>query len=156
MDYSKGENSKGQAVRTFFIKQLDACIKNKIGIKPLKENKKGRFFCSLRLLFTFPFSIHCLSKIQRWLMRLGKGDYYVNFGSNYKTKKQTMPVSFYEPYTQIEFEGKFYNAPCQYKKVLTRIYGGNYMELPPPEKRITHKPVRIVFDVEKEENKEEL
>lgn len=154
LDYSKGEDSKGQAFRTFFIKQLSACIINKIGIRPSKENKKGRFFCFLRLCLSFPFSIRCLTKIQNWLMKQGRGNSYVNFGSNYNTKKQTMPISFFEPYIKIEFEGNYYNAPCQYEKVLARIYGNNFMELPPLEKRTTHRPVRIIFGDEGVENNE--
>ena len=37
------------------------------------------------------------------------------------------------------------NKPNKYDKVLTRIYGEDFMRLPPMEKRITHKPVRIWF-----------
>ena len=37
----------------------------------------------------------------------------------------------------LEFEGKFYNAPSEYDKVLTQLYG-DYMKLPPVEKRTHH------------------
>ena len=39
-----------------------------------------------------------------------------------------------EEMTQLEFEGKKYNAPVGYKEWLTLLYG-DYMQLPPPEKR---------------------
>lgn len=39
---------------------------------------------------------------------------------------------------KVEFEGEFFPAPKNWEEFLTRIYG-NYMELPPVEKRRTHR-----------------
>lgn len=51
-----------------------------------------------------------------------------------------------ENMTQLEFEGKMYNAPIGYEEWLTRLYG-DYMQLPPPEKRIsTHVFKAYVLD----------
>lgn len=75
-----------------------------------------------------------------------KSDAYVNYGSQYGVKKQTMPISWYDPAVDIEFEGRSYKAPAQYEKFLKRLYGDNYMQLPPLEKRVTHNPVRLSFD----------
>ena len=55
--------------------------------------------------------------------------------------------TYYEPPILLPFEGKEYYAPREYDGLLTKLYG-NYMELPPIEKRITHNPVRISFDTE--------
>lgn len=41
-------------------------------------------------------------------------------------------------FTKVEFEGKKYNAPGCYQQYLEQIYG-DYMQLPPPEKRIDHR-----------------
>lgn len=41
--------------------------------------------------------------------------------------------------TQLEFEGKMYNAPVGYHEWLTALYG-DYMQLPPPEKRVVSHP----------------
>jgi lipopolysaccharide cholinephosphotransferase len=38
---------------------------------------------------------------------------------------------------KVVFEGVEFNAPCNYDEFLTIVYG-NYMELPPVEKRKTH------------------
>lgn len=46
-------------------------------------------------------------------------------------------------------EEEFY-GPKQYDKVLTKYYGADYMQLPPVEKRITHKPLKVIFDIAKE------
>ena len=40
-------------------------------------------------------------------------------------------------YVLVNFENKMYNAPSNYDAYLTGLYG-NYMKLPPVEKRISH------------------
>jgi len=76
--------------------------------------------------------------------------YFINYGSQYGIKKQTHLKEKYLPATEIEFEGNMYSVPNDYKYVVTKIYGENYMQLPPPEKRITHNPIRIKFENEEE------
>ncbi|TGY63878.1 LicD family protein [Parabacteroides distasonis] len=71
--------------------------------------------------------------------------HYANFGSQYALRKQTMPVEWYGEGVTVSFEGKEYNAPTEYQKVLRSIYGENYMLLPPLEKRRSHYPERVVF-----------
>ena len=44
------------------------------------------------------------------------------------------------------FEGKKYFAPKNKEKVLEKLYGKNYMQLPPVEQRECHHPERIVFE----------
>ena len=79
-----------------------------------------------------------------------KSKYFINYGSQYGIKKQTHLKENYLPAGQAEFEGKQYNIPRNYDYVLKKIYGMNYMQLPPEEKRITHNPIRIVFEDGKE------
>lgn len=76
--------------------------------------------------------------------------YYLNYGSPYNLVKETIPISEFEPYTQLEFEGKMYNAPRNWDLYLSRIYG-DYMTLPPVEKRVTHYPQFISFDTTKDD-----
>ena len=47
-----------------------------------------------------------------------------------------MPRERLEEMTELEFEGKKYNAPIGYDEWLTKLYG-DYMQLPPPEKRVS-------------------
>ena len=54
--------------------------------------------------------------------------------SQYAYAKQCMPREIYGTPTLLEFEGRKYYAPQQYRQYLTRLYG-DYMQLPPPEKR---------------------
>ena len=49
-------------------------------------------------------------------------------------------------FEEVPFEDRMYQAPGGYDKYLTQIYG-DYMSLPPEEKRIDHKmKVWMVFD----------
>ena len=45
--------------------------------------------------------------------------------------------SIFNSFIKIKFEGKEYNAPIGYDEWLTDFYG-NYMELPPKEKQVSH------------------
>jgi lipopolysaccharide cholinephosphotransferase len=91
----------------------------------------------------------------KWLQNLmtfwdnTETEYFVNLGSQYSYKKQTMHKARYLPPANLEFEGTIYNAPNDYDYVLTRIYG-DYMKLPPEEQRVNHKPVRIDFGDERD------
>ena len=38
----------------------------------------------------------------------------------------------------MEFEGRYYKVPKGWKEYLVHLFGENYMELPPIEKRINH------------------
>lgn len=45
--------------------------------------------------------------------------------------------SILDSFVEVEFEGKFYKAPVGYDEWLKEFFG-DYMELPPVEKRVTH------------------
>lgn len=74
-------------------------------------------------------------------------DSYINYGSQYSVQKQTIKKEVYFPVTKIKFEDRVYAAPAQVETLLVKLYGRNYMELPPEEKRRTHKPIDLCFDV---------
>lgn len=71
--------------------------------------------------------------------------YYTNFFSQYGLKRQTMPKDWYGEGVEVEFEGGKYIAPAEYKKFLNQLYGPNYMDIPPVEKRRTHYPLYVKF-----------
>ena len=71
--------------------------------------------------------------------------YFVSIASQYNYKKQTMKKEVFLPAKELEFEGKIYKVPNDYDFFLKRIYG-DYMKLPPEEKRVTHNPVKLVFE----------
>ena len=104
-------------------------------------------------LFYYLFSLipnHLLLKIQDKVMRKdNKKDtkYLVSFpGSYYEKEIISKEVLF--PLKKVEFEGKKYNCPNDVDSYLKDVYG-DYMTLPPKDKRVAHLPQKILFDVEK-------
>ncbi len=87
------------------------------------------------------------------------GGYYSNFGSQYAIKRQTQPISNYGDGVLLPFENRQYRCPTKYQAVLESIYGKNYMQLPPEEKRRTHYPLKVIlsngqtFEFEKVKNR---
>ena len=102
-------------------------------------------------IFLKPIPLTFLQHVQDKIMK-GKNDcketkYITSIASQYDYKKQTMKREVFLPIKKLEFEGKKYKVPNQYGYFLERIYG-NYMELPPKEKRVTHNPIKIRFEGE--------
>ena len=61
--------------------------------------------------------------------------YLVNYCSYYNTTEQTIPVNFYDEPKYVKFEGHLLPVPNKADYILTSIYG-DYMTLPPLEKRV--------------------
>ena len=82
-------------------------------------------------------SVRVINKIQQKEMCRynGKRTHCIcSMASQYAYKKQCMPREIYGAPVLLPFEGREYYAPERYTDYLTRLYG-NYMELPPIEKR---------------------
>ncbi len=61
-------------------------------------------------------------------------------------KKEIVPVEWYGDGCELSFEGLRVRAPIHYEKWLTQVYG-DYMQLPPEEKRVTHHYTDVIdFD----------
>lgn len=52
-------------------------------------------------------------------------------------EREINPTENFSEAVDIEFEGENFSAPCGYKDYLTKLYG-DYMQLPPVEKRVSH------------------
>ncbi len=63
----------------------------------------------------------------------------------YYYKKDIYPIDVVFPYSEVTFEGKKYHAYHDTDAYLKGLYG-DYMQLPPIEKRYSHKPERLDFD----------
>ncbi len=61
-------------------------------------------------------------------------NYTTCFASGYGWKKQVVKNDIYSKGQKVEFEGCKFNVPSSYEAILRQVYG-NYMELPPLEKR---------------------
>ena len=78
-------------------------------------------------------------KLEDALMRYpaSNSKVYMNFNGIYRFNSIMSKEYYYAEGAQYEFEGELFNAPKNYDAYLTRIYG-EYMKLPPIEKRNTH------------------
>lgn len=97
------------------------------------------------------FGSHKLLKFCDWFMSLNKNTkskYLVSYGGIYSRHKENFERQWFFPTNKIEFEGKMYSCPNNPDALLTHIYG-DYMKLPPKEKRVTHLPKQILFDLKK-------
>jgi len=74
-----------------------------------------------------------------------KTKYISFFSSGYGWKRETYKNKDIFPLSKVLFEGKYYNAPGNCDSYLKVLFG-NYMELPPVEKRRTHTPRYIIFN----------
>lgn len=58
-------------------------------------------------------------------------------------KKEIVPAQWYAEGCQLQFEGLMVSAPKEYEKWLTQVYG-DYMQMPPEEKRVTHHLTEVI------------
>lgn len=131
--------SKLQFKTSEFIKAIISYKSNIIDFTPSKFKKTIKQFLSLipkRVIILIWKKVLTFSNSKN-------NKYFVNYGSQYGIKKQTHLQSNYFPSKKLFFEGKKYNVPNNYKYVLEKIYGKDYMKLPPKEKRVTHSPIEI-------------
>ena len=57
--------------------------------------------------------------------------------SSFNSKNNRIERGKYDSFVFLDFEGQKFKAPAGYHEILTKMYG-NYMELPPVEKQVTH------------------
>ena len=68
-------------------------------------------------------------------------------------KRTTAPYSLLEQRALYEIDGKQFYGPKDYDRILKLLYG-DYMKLPPEDKRITHKP--LLVDLERGYSHDEI
>ena len=67
-----------------------------------------------------------------------ESDYVVNWGATYSYKKATYPIDAFGTPKKMEFENTYVWSEQHPEMILERLYGNNYMELPPEDKRTDH------------------
>ena len=144
LDNAKKERSIIQKIKYKLIVICRYIISQKIGmIENIKLTRK------VLNKISKIFSIRKLIKLINWIAKVGSNQnnkYFINYSSRYGINRQTHLKSMYYPSTKLKFEKREYMVPKNYEEILIKIYGDNYMELPPEEKRITHDPVRIKLE----------
>ena len=131
--------SRGIVIRKAIIRKLSTMMGMKLNIEKVRGIRKIILRC---------LSTKTISKIACFLMTRNNGkstDYYTNFGSQYNAKRQTIKKSCYGEGILLPFEDRMYNAPVDYQTVLTSIFGPDYMQIPPEDKRRSHYPTYVKF-----------
>lgn len=67
-----------------------------------------------------------------------EADYVGVMMTNIHTYCERVVKAEYIPQIDVTFEGRTFKGPAGYDKYLTQLYGSDYMELPPVEKRQSH------------------
>lgn len=125
------EDSLGQYLQSFKIR----LYRGMLGLKLYRKPKNVKSFI-VYLMSKF-YSIKKLhKKLDKTFKKYNNDDnkYVVNLASYYNYKKQTFPKKYYGKPRYVKFEDMLVPVPKEAEKILAKVYG-NYMELPPVEKR---------------------
>ena len=129
-------------IRAIIIKSIVDTMFYKHKMRSLKKVRHASLVLFLNL-----FPKRFLMKIQQKLMKFNKNDnsLYVNpLSGSYAYEKETNLRTTILPVKEVLFEGKYYNGMNDNDTYLKKIYG-DYMKLPPEEKRRNHMPLEIKF-----------
>ena len=99
-------------------------------------NKIKRVVASLVLKTVFPSVKAVINKREKLIREVPKSGLLANYGSAWG-KKEIVPIEWFGEGDTAVFEGMEVKIPAQYDKWLTQVYG-DYMQLPPVEKRVGH------------------
>lgn len=113
----------------------------------LPQNRRIRFRLSNFVLkIIFPSEKRVARKRELMFKSIPKSTQLANYCGAWG-EREIVPEEWYGEGCKLQFEGLTVNAPVEYDKWLTKVYG-DYMQLPPEEKRKGHHLVEIV-DLEK-------
>ena len=98
---------------------------------------------NIEKVLSYPFwQKNYISTISKYGMSEG---YAGNYTGAYKLR-ELVPTDYFGSGTSLSFENIMIKVPEKYKEYLKAIYGDNYMQLPPEEKRIPHQYNIISLD----------
>lgn len=137
--------SKKHKFQKKFSTYLFTLINIKVGTNYYQNSKlkKKIYSCILKII-----PVKLLTNIFNFTVNLNKNNnskYMSNICGNLSLEKETLERDKIFPLGTVGFNNKEYPAPQNCDYYLKHIYG-NYMQLPPVEKRVTHKPYKIVFE----------
>jgi lipopolysaccharide cholinephosphotransferase len=142
------------AFKKRIVSVLNALIFGKLNIYDESNIKKKTKFI-IKKMFSFLCSLSLLKAHRNALCNRDNNKaackYFVSFGSRYNSKRTLFLKEELLPVSTVSFEGNYYPAPKNPDYFLRIKYNESYMELPPPEKRISHNPVILKFTGEEDE-----
>ena len=94
----------------------------------------------------FSFSIkNAFNRKERIFLRRKTGKYLINYSSAWGDK-EIFDKNYFRDIVELQFENLIVNAPIDYDKVLTDLYG-DWRKLPPEDQRVAHHYIsKIDFD----------
>ena len=148
-DEVENPNSKKYIIKNYIYKNTVPIIFYKRGIFT-KENLRRPWLRFLYIPFSYRFLIKNQEKIAKSEIKKENCQYLTSYSGSYNFKMETLEKNKIYPLKELEFEGKMYKVFNDYDYYLTRIYG-DYMQLPPIDKRVAHLPKKVIFDTTKGE-----
>ena len=130
-------------IRSFFIKLIAEAIFVKRGLYKYKNARRPFFTVIMTIL-----PVKYLFKLQYKLMNKYNSQNYnhcVCYVGSYDVKREYIKIDDLYPTKVGPFEGKKFSIPNKSEVYLTNMYG-DYMKLPPKDKRKNHNPVDIDFE----------
>lgn len=130
--------SENKFIRMFFERFLAQFINIKIKSKHSNLTLGKKIISKLfSLLFSKNILLYLVSKLSS-IMSKRKKKYLL--GTGIETPFSTAYFKYDDifPLREILFEGKLYKCPNKIDLYLSRMYGDDYMELPPASKRVRH------------------
>jgi lipopolysaccharide cholinephosphotransferase len=132
-----------QNIQNNFLARIENMIFRKI--KFYNEPRKN----VIKNIIVNIFSFKTLQTFQQKIMtffNLFKCKYIICWGGRYGINNETYKKQSFFPLVDVSFEGKIYKAPKEWDFYLKKLYGNNYMELPPIEKRLTHNIEKLILE----------
>lgn len=117
----------------------------KLRIEAAYKGLKASFSTKIKRVIAFallPSLPKAVAKRERLYRSVPHGSRMANYGGAWGDK-EIVPAGWYGEGKKLTFEGLEVNAPSEYERWLTQVYG-DYLQLPPPEKRIAHHAVEAM------------
>ena len=105
------------------------------------RNKEAGIKNIIRYLMLVAFR---LTRVKTWNKKLNDcskvpvNSEYIDYLMESKKYSTKIDAKALDQVVEFKFEDRVYNIPTDYDHILTTIYGADYMEIPPIEKRIQH------------------
>ena len=133
LDYVPDDNRLANKQETNILRK-----KKLIGYLDPKNYNNGKVVVAIKKIMSFglkPFRQHILCNLEREMTKYSKTNHVCSLASQYSYKKQYFPFDVYGNPKEYDFCGYKFLGPANSDYYLTQLYGNDYMELPPVEKR---------------------
>ncbi len=149
LDYYPENKIKGKWIefkkKILLARKMESySIDNRSKVSITKSYAK-KILCFLSKIF-YPTINSAFISWNKLYLNINHSNLITNHGGAYY-QKAVMPFIFFNNVVKLDFENIQVNAPAEYDKYLTKIYG-NYMKFPPIENQIPHHNTEII-DLEK-------